>query len=273
MPLPFLTFRYWTVILALLLSPMVFAENTWDLEKTGKPTTVHFDVALPLASKAGVAQPGSSVSRETMEVFVPTNYSGKEPFGLFVFIDSQDQMPFPPEWISLMEKNKLIGAIPQQVGNDQPLARRLEVPLAAIRKLEGVCRTDPKRIFTAGFSGGARCSLRLALLHSELITGNISICGADFYEVVPQVKAVDTRGYGVFPVPAECIPQAKTKTRFAFITGEKDFRHGNILDIYNGGFVKNHFQAKLIDVPGLGHQLCEPKVLQEAIDFVSKPGK
>jgi predicted esterase len=273
MILPFPSFVYPRIVFALLLSSTVFADNTWELQKTGKPTTVQFDVSLPLPSKAGVLQPGSRVSRETMEVFVPTNYSGKEPFGLFVFIDSLDKMSFPSEWISLLENNKLVCAIPQQVGNDQPLVRRFEVPLGSIRKLQSVSRINPRRVFTAGFSGGARCSLRLALLHSELITGNISICGADFYEVVPQVKAVDTRGYGVFPVPAECIPQAKTKTRFAFITGEKDFRHGNILDIYNGGFVKNQFQAKLIDVPGLGHQLCEPKVLQAAIDFVSEPLK
>jgi hypothetical protein len=108
----------------------------------------------------------------------------------------------------------------------------------------------------------------LAIVHSDVITGSISICGADFYEPVPQVKAADVQGYGVWPVPDERVDMAKSRTRFAFITGDKDFRHGNIVDIYDGGFVKHGFQAKLIDVPGLGHQLCKPEVLQEAIRFL-----
>jgi hypothetical protein len=57
--------------------------------------------------------------------------------------------------------------------------------------------------------------------------------------------------------------------RFAFITGAKDFRYGNILDIYQGGFVKNGFQARLIDQPNMGHQLCSSESLLEAFDFVS----
>jgi len=166
-----------------------------------------------------------------------------------------------------MERNRLICLIPQRIGNDQPPARRLGLTLAGILKLTEIYRIDPKRIFTGGFSGGARCSLHLAFLHSELITGNISICGADFYEPVPKVKAMDVQGYGVWPAAADLVVRAKSKIRFTFITGGKDFRCGNILDIYEGGFLKNHFHAKLIDVPGLGHQLCRPEVLQEAISF------
>jgi hypothetical protein len=55
-----------------------------------------------------------------------------------------------------------------------------------------------------------------------------------------------------------------------FITGKGDFRYGNILDIYQGGFVKNQFRARLIDVPGMGHQLCSPGALQEAIRFLDE---
>ena len=118
-------------------------------------------------------------------------------------------------------------------------------------------------------SGGARCSLQLAFLHNDVIAGNISICGANFYEPVPKVKATGGSDYGVWPVPPDRVAEARKKVRFVFITGAKDFRYGNILDIYQGGFVKNGFQARLIDQPDMGHQLCSPESLLEAFHFVS----
>jgi hypothetical protein len=106
-------------------------------------------------------------------------------------------------------------------------------------------------------------------MHNDVVAGNISICGANFYEPVPKVKAVDTSNYGVWPVPPDRVAEARKNVRFAFITGAKDFRYGNILDIYQGGFVKNGFQARLIDQPDMGHQMCSSESLLEAFQFVS----
>jgi hypothetical protein len=177
-------------------------------------------------------------------------------------------MMFPKAWEPVMEKSKLICLIPQKVGNDQPTERRLGLTLVGILKLMERYRVDSKRIFTSGLSGGARCSLHLAFLHSDVIKGNIAICGADFYEPVPKVKAPEVHDYGVWPVAADRVARAKINGRFVLITGDHDFRHGNILDICEGGFAKNNFKFKLIDVPGMGHQLCGPRTLDEAIGFL-----
>ena len=58
------------------------------------------------------------------------------------------------------------------------------------------------------------------------------------------------------------------RVRFVLITGTNDFRRGNILDIYNGGFARQHFAAKLIDVPGLDHAICDAATLSAALDFL-----
>ena len=125
---------------------------------------------------------------------MPKNYSGEEPFGLFVFIDSQNEMTLPKDWRSALEQRKLTCAIPQQVGNDQPAARRMGLAVIGILKTSEQYRIDPKRIVVSGFSGGARCALHLAFVHADLISGSLSICGADFYEPVPKVKAANTQG-------------------------------------------------------------------------------
>jgi hypothetical protein len=58
------------------------------------------------------------------------------------------------------------------------------------------------------------------------------------------------------------------RVRFVPFTGANDFRRGNILDIYNGGFVRQHFAAKLIDVPGMDHEICDAATLSAALDFI-----
>lgn len=245
------------------------AEEAAGIGSPGKRQLIRFDNPLPpVANPAVGVEYAFDLPRETFEVFVPKNYSDKREFGIFVFIDSQNEMTMPKEWVSIMEKEKLICLIPQRIGNDQPTPRRLGLTLIGILKAGERYKTDPKRIFTGGYSGGARCSLRLAFLHTDAIAGNISICGADFYEPVPRVNAIDRSNYGVWPVPEDHVAKAVAKGRFVFITGEQDFRRGNILDIYQGGFVKHGFHAKLIDEPKKGHQLCSPKSLSEAIFFL-----
>jgi len=256
-------------ILAACLQTASAAETT-GFPSPGEGKLIHFDKALPRVANAA---PGVDykfdLAQESFEIFVPRNYSDKEAFGVFAFMNSQDEMTMPKEWAAIMEKEKLICLIPQKIGNSQQFSRRVGLTLIGILKTVGQYKADPRRIYTSGLSGGARCSLQLAFLHNDVIAGNISICGANFYEPVPKVKAVDTSNYGVWPVPPDRIAEAKKKVRFAFITGAKDFRYGNILDIYQGGFVKNAFQTTLIDQPNMGHQMCSPESLLEAFHFVS----
>ena len=264
-----ITGAVWLVLLGAGLQT-TGAGTTDGFPSPGEGKIIHFDNTLPR-----VAHPVTGIdynfdlSKEFFEIFVPKNFSGKEAFGVFVFMDAGDHMTMPREWEAIMEKEKLICLIPERIGNNQPFSRRIGLPLIGILKTVERYKIDPRRIYTGGMSGGARCSLQLAFLHNDLIAGDISICGANFYQPVPKVRAVDNTNYGVWPIPADRMVQTKKKVRFAFVTGPMDFRYGNILDIYQGGFVKNGFQAKLIDQPGMGHQLCSPESLSAAFQFVS----
>jgi len=236
----------------------------------GEAKLIHFDPALPpVANRAAGVDYNFDLTQETFEIFVPRNYTGGEAFGVFAFMDAGDHMTMPRQWAAILEQEKLICLIPQRIGNNQPFSRRVGLTLVGIRKTGERYHVDRRRIFTGGMSGGARCSLQLAFLHSDVIAGNISICGANFYQPVPKVHATDNSDYGLWPVPPDRVAEARKNVRFAFVTGAKDFRYGKILDIYEGGFLKNGFRAKLIDQPGMGHQLCRPESLLEAFHFVS----
>jgi hypothetical protein len=55
------------------------------------------------------------------------------------------------------------------------------------------------------------------------------------------------------------------------ITGSEDFRRGNILDVFNGGFAKAGFQARLFDIPGMSHDVADASTLSAALDFLEAP--
>lgn len=115
----------------------------------------------------------------------------------------------------------------------------------------------------------------LGFFQSDLFRGTIQNCGADFYQHVPQVDAtsqLDTAGqpYGFFSATPDEI-RGSRRVRFAVITGAEDFRRGNILDVFNGGFAKAGFQAKLFDVPGMSHDVADPSTLFSALDFLEAP--
>lgn len=46
------------------------------------------------------------------------------------------------------------------------------------------------------------------------------------------------------------------------------FRRGNILDLCNGGYAAHGFRAKLLDVEGMGHDVCDARTLKGALAFL-----
>jgi predicted esterase len=172
----------------------------------------------------------------------------------------------------VLDDRKYIFVAAQNAGNDQPRGRRLGLAVMAALKAMKIYHIDPKRVYAAGFSGGARMSGLLGFYQSDIFRGTIQNCGADFYKSVPIVDAtsqVDTAGhpYGLLEASGADVRGARS-VRFVLITGTNDFRRSNILDIFHGGFEKDGFQAKLFDVPGMEHDICDGETLSRALDFL-----
>ncbi|MEI6491758.1 MAG: hypothetical protein WCO94_04345 [Verrucomicrobiota bacterium] len=209
---------------------------------------------------------------EKFFVRFPTGYNGVLPSGLLVFLSPADEfVDLPPGWAGVLDKNKLIFVAPQSVGNKQPTGRRAGIAVVAARKLQEIAKIDPKRIYVGGFSGGARIAAYTAFAHPELFRGVLDICGSEFPGKVEKVKATEKDEYGSFVLDEARIESARQQVKFTIVTGAKDFRYGNLLDIYRGGYEKNGYAAKLIDVPGMGHAICSDKQLAEALTFLDSP--
>jgi hypothetical protein len=212
-------------------------------------------------------------SRERFFVHISAAYSGQSRYGLVVFVDAGDRVNVMPDgWPSVLDARNFLFIAPENAGNDQYRERRLGLGVLSALEMMKHYQIDANRVYISGFSGGARMAGLLGFFQSDVFQGTIQNCGADFYEHVPQVYStsqLDTAGrpYGFFPATADEVHGAK-RVRFVLITGSEDFRRGNILDVFNGGFVKAGFQAKLFDVPGMSHDTADARTLNAALDFL-----
>lgn len=232
--------------------------------------------ALPGPLPAALAQDAElggaiDLSREQFFIAPPANHAASMPFGVLVFMSPADEcLAVPPGWASVLQERRLVFIAPQNAGNKQPTLRRAALAIAAAGKLAEITKIDPNRIFAAGFSGGARIASYASFLSPSPFSGVFGVCGAEFPATVPRVKATRPDEYGAFSIGQERIAAAKKRVRFVLVTGAKDFRYGNILDIYAGGFQKEGYAAKLIDVPGMDHAICSPKALAEGLAFLDQ---
>ena len=210
---------------------------------------------------------------ERFFVHVPVSYAADALYGLIVFTDADERIDrVPNDWAKILDQRKFLFIAAENAGNSQDTNRRLGLAVLGALEMMKRYRIDPKRVYAAGFSGGARMSGLLGFFQPDIFHGTIQNSGADFYTRVPTVYAsswISTTGqpYGQFEATSGEIARAK-RVRFVLITGTNDFRRGNILDIYNGGFAKQHFAAKLIDVPGMNHAICDAVALSAALDFI-----
>lgn len=211
---------------------------------------------------------------ERFFIHIPADYTGSEPYGLIVFTDADETVTqVPSGWASILDSRHFLFVAAENSGNEQDTNRRLGLAVLGALEMMKRYRVDAARVYAAGFSGGARMSGLLGFYQPEIFRGTIQNCGADFYKRVRTVYAsswLSTSGqpYGVFDGDAQEIARAR-QVRFVLITGSNDFRRGNILDIYHGGFSRELFQAKLFDVPGMGHDTCDGPTLAAALDFLA----
>ena len=210
-----------------------------------------------------------NLAQEKFFISVPKNYTGAQPFGLFVFLSpSDDSSSLPPGWGAVLESKKLIFISPQNVGNAQLVSRRAGLAIVAAYKLREMENIDTNRVYISGFSGGARIASYVAFVYPDVFAGAFAICGVNFARKVDRVKATEKDDYGYFTFDAKRAETARQKVKFVLVTGSKDFRYGNILDVYNGGFVKDGYDVRLIDVPEMGHAMCPAKVLADGLSFL-----
>lgn len=213
------------------------------------------------------------LAQESFSAHVPPGYnSSSQRSGLIVFIYASDEdCAVPSGWASVLDRRGLVFISPLRAGNAQPLNRRRGLAVLGAMAALKQGKIDPQRVYVAGFSGGARVAGQVAIMQPGLFRGTIQNCGADFDRPMPPIadRPADRPAgdYGVEPELGRGMERARRNVMLTLITGARDFRHGDLLDIA-AAYDKAGFQIKLIDVPGMGHGICAATTLNEALDYI-----
>jgi pimeloyl-ACP methyl ester carboxylesterase len=154
------------------------------------------------------------LSQERFGVYVPARRPASG-YALLVFVPPWPEAKLPRGWSAVLDQYGVIFVSAARSGNDASVLGRRE-PLALLAEQNVIRRypVDPERVFIAGFSGGSRVAMHLALGYPDIFRGAILNAGSD-----------PIGGVG-FPLPPrELFVRVQGSTRIVYVTGDRDFSH------------------------------------------------
>ncbi len=202
------------------------------------------------------------VSKESFTLYVPAR---KPPggYGLMVFVPPSNGSRMASGWAKVMDEKGMIFVRANQSGNDAKVRSR-RIPLALIAA-ENVLQTypvNPSRVIVAGFSGGSRVALFLALAYPDVFRGALLNSGSD---------PIGTADVPLPPRPLFHLFQ--TRSRIVYVVGKLDQvpynrAWGSIRSL------RDHCvsHATMITMWHAAHAPADPTTLSRALDDILGTG-
>jgi pimeloyl-ACP methyl ester carboxylesterase len=178
-----------------LLSPLSATRLEQDLKQSGKTLA-----AQPL-----------SLPEEKFIVYLPSEQPTRG-YGLLVFVPPWQDARIPPGWSAVLDQYGVIFVSAARSGNDEAtFGRREPLALLAAHNITQQYPVNPERTYIAGFSGGSRVALRLALGYPDLFRGAVLNAGSG---PIGDVQ---------IPLPPkELFFQFQSSMRLIYVTGDWD---------------------------------------------------
>lgn len=200
-------------------------------------------------------------ANEKAKVYVPEQYDGKKPYGIYLHI-SPGPGPDMPNYQAILAERNLIMASPAKGGNDEEVMRRIMLALDTVATLQDIYNIDPKRIYVGGFSGGGISAMTAQLIYPEIWAGCISHArGMNlgvFGEYYSEMRNFDEGDFQ---------HMSRMKQRFAVLSGPKDFNYGHCRDS-SADWENVGYDIRFFDIDGMGHQDAPAAAFEQALDWV-----
>ena len=225
----------------------------------------------PLAAAqipAALARAGTRLSDQPVnlaeEKFI-LYVSAHEPvqgYGLIVFVPPWNGTVVPSDWVPVLEQSGLIFVSVARSGNDASvLGRRYPLAIIGEYNVAKRYRLDPLRIFIAGFSGGSRVALRLALAYPDVFRGAILNASSD------------PIGNSRAPLPPKDLFLRFQETmHLVYVTGDRDV----VPTINDRASMRSMRDWCVFNVdsyiePFVAHDAMSATALSRALEFLSAP--
>jgi pimeloyl-ACP methyl ester carboxylesterase len=228
-----------------LLSPFAATQLEKNLARAGKYLT-----GQPL-----------DLAQEKFTLYVPAQ---RPPHGyaLIVFVPPWDDARLPHSWAEVLDRHGAIFVTAAHSGNDvNMLGRRVPLALVAEQNIVHRYAVDPEHIYIAGFSGGSRVAMRIALGYADIFRGALLHAGSD------------PIGSSTVPLPPkDLFLRFQDAVRLVFIAGEEDSYAVN-MDRASMRAMREScvFDTDEIVRRGAGHQTLDATTLNRALEALLHP--
>lgn len=217
-------------------------------------TTARLERESMRSGKAMATRP-VNLAAERFIVYVPSPKPARG-FGLLVFVPPWPEARLPDHWAAALDRHGVIFVSAARSGNDEnAMGRRAPLALLAAQNIILRYPVDPQRVYIAGFSGGSRVALRLALGYPELFHGAILNAGSE------------PIGNAWIPLPPrDLLLQFQSSSHVIFVTGARDEAH--IIDDMTS--LRSMHRWCVFNVEGntspfAGHEVADSAALSRAL--------
>lgn len=236
-----------TELVRRMLSPLAGVEIAAKLARTGEKLS---EQAVDLA-------------KEKFVVYVPPR-APAQGYGLIVFVPPWDRARLPDGWGSALDEHDMIFVSAANSGNDASvLGRRAPLAILGEQNVERRYRLDPKRIYVAGFSGGSRVAIRLALDYPDLFRGAILNAGSD--------PIGDART----PLPpGDLFHEFQVSAHLIYVTGDRD-TYIAAMDLASMHSLREWCVQGIENQTEnfTDHEVIRPEALARALDALAAPAQ
>ena len=242
--------------------PSPLASNETALQRMLSPLLAGV-MRAQLAQAHGSARTlAVDLAQERFELFVPTGEAPPGGYGLLVFVPPWESQGLPSAWLPVLDRYHLIAVMAERSGNSQNvLSRRVPLAVSGYENVRLRYRLDPARVYVAGFSGGSRVAMRMAVAFPDVFHGAVLNAGSDPFGT-PEVPLPD----------AALFKQFESGTRLVYVTGTRDERAADS-DRRSRASARELCVSNLVDLPVRegGHEPADVRSIEHALRELDAP--
>jgi hypothetical protein len=248
-------------------------ERVFDLDKPYTPGWFTMDgktLGARLLNGRTATLEGSPrvLEDERLHVRLPRGYDPSSPAGLLIWVNAGADGRPPDLFVPALDELGIVCIGAADCGNLRYAPTRLQLVFDMLATASRRFHIDPRRVYIAGFSGGARLASQVVSCWPDYFSGAVPMGGLSCYENVP--TGMGKMWPAGFQRPGAERFRLLRSRRIAAMTGRNDF---NALEIQQAAeiFSRDGVPMRLFEDEQAGHELPGAAAFRDALAWVDEP--
>lgn len=208
------------------------------------------------------------LTSERFLVRAPRNYDPRTPAGLLVWVAAGESGEIPAVFFPALDELGCVAIGAANSGNSREINDRIQLALDGAATAQSRFHIDPRRVYVAGISGGAKIAAMTWACFPDVFAGAVPIVGMASYKDTP------AGAQGVWPAlfarPAAPLFRTLKAQRAAVMTGPPDFNYQNIIPMVEA-ISRDGIAVRVFEYLDMGHTLPTPERFRESFTWIDEP--